>query len=266
VDRSQSQLDYTKRSSSRGRALLACLLLVLGLFLTPLDAWGYRPFVSTDAAVADPKEVEIELGYFNLQRAKRENTFSIPKLVLNYGLLRDVEIVGEFRVERSPTANWDVVDPGLFLKAVLKEGILQEKNGIGFAVEAGPLLPSTAKEERKFGFEGIGILSGQLAALTYHVNFGGGVDRAETNPFAVWGMILELPVVPKFRLVGEVTGESIQSKKPNNSALFGFIWQPTSSNVFLDAGVRRGISRVAPDWQFTMGLTFGFSLSGAARP
>jgi hypothetical protein len=39
-------------------------LLVILLF--PAWAWAYRPFVSTDAAVADPKEFEIELGYFNL--------------------------------------------------------------------------------------------------------------------------------------------------------------------------------------------------------
>jgi hypothetical protein len=32
------------------------------------------------------------------------------------------------------------------------------------------------------------------------------------------------------------------------------------SNLFFDAGVRRGISRGAPDWQFTAGLTVGFSL------
>ncbi len=242
------------------------LLLISVLLLSTSQAWGYRPFVSTDAAVAGPKEVEIEFGYFNLERVKRENTFSIPKLVLNYGLLRNVEIVGEFRVERSPTANWNVVDPGLFVKGVVKEGILQEKEGIGFAVEAGPLLPSTVPGERKFGFEGIGIVSGQLAALTYHVNFGGGVDRAKTNPFGVWGMIVELPVVSKFRLVGEVNGESIQGRRANNSALFGFIWQPTSSNVFLDGGVRWGISRVAPDWQFTMGLTFGFSLPASTKP
>jgi len=30
----------------------------------PVSAWAYRPFVSTDAAVADAKDGEIELGYF----------------------------------------------------------------------------------------------------------------------------------------------------------------------------------------------------------
>ncbi len=242
-------------------------LVAVSILVFPFSAvWAYRPFVSTDAAVADPEQVEIELGYFNLERTKRENTFSVPKAVLNYGLLTDVEIVGEFRVERDPTARWNLADPALSVKAVLREGVLQEKEGMSFAVEAGPLLPSTIQGERKFGFEGTGILSGQLSKLTYHINLGGGVDRANSNPFVAWGTILELPVTPKFRVVGEINGESVRTERANNSALFGFIWQPTSSNYSLDAAVRRGISRAAADWQFTMGLTFAFSLPYSGKP
>ena len=38
------------------------VVIAAGFLLLPTCAWAYRPFVSTDAAVADPKEVEIELG------------------------------------------------------------------------------------------------------------------------------------------------------------------------------------------------------------
>ncbi len=241
------------------------LLCALSLFLPAAAAWGYRPFVSTDAAVADPKVMEVELGYFNLERAKGENTFIAPKVVLNYGIIRDLEVVGEFEVAKSPGEGLQLVDPGLFLKAVLKEGVLQEQEGLGFAVEAGPLLPSTVQGEGRLGFEGIGILSGRLAPLTYHVNFGGGVDRAEGNPFAIWGVIVELPVFPDFRLVGEINGESVKTKLANTSGLFGFIWKPPSSNVLFDAGIRRGISSGAPDWRFTIGLTFSFSVLSSTR-
>ena len=243
------------------------LLLTFVLLLPASHAWGYRPFVSTDAAVADPKEMEIELGYFNLKRAAKENTFIVPQLRLNYGFTRNWEVVGEFEIEQSQDEEVQIVNAGLSLKAVLKEGILQNKDSIGFAVEVGPLLPSTAPGERRFGFEGIGIVSGRLSPFTYHVNFGGGVDRAKTNPFAIWGMIVELPVLPNFRLVGEVNGESVEGELADNSGFLGFIWQPPSSDVFIDAGGRRGISRAASDWLFTMGLTWSFSLpsiSGAA--
>ena len=213
--------------------------------------------MSTDAAVADQREVEIELGYFNLDRAHRENTISTPHVVLNYGVAKNLELVAEFNLEVSPHV--EITDPNLSLKGVLKEGVLQDKPGVSVAVEAGPLLPSTLPHEDRFGFEAIAIVSGKLAPVTLHINGGGGLDRTGRG-FAVWGVISELPLHSKLRLVGEINGQSTEGERPNNSALLGIIWQPTSKNLFLDAGVRHGITRAAPDWQFTLGVTFGFPL------
>ena len=44
-------------------------LLMIVLRFPVTDAWGYRPLVSTEAAVADPQDMEIELGYVTLKRA-----------------------------------------------------------------------------------------------------------------------------------------------------------------------------------------------------
>jgi hypothetical protein len=232
------------------------------VLLLPAVAWAYRPFVSTDAAVADPKEVEIELGYFNLDRSHGDNIISTPHTVFNYGVAKNLEVVAEFNLAVSPTV--EVTDPSVSLKAVLKEGVLQDKPGVSVAVEAGPLLPSTLPHEHRVGFEAVGIVSGKLAVLTLHVNGGGGVDR-RGELFGVWGLIGELPISAKLRLAGEVNGESAQNERPNNSGLLGLIWRPTDENLSLDLGVRHGISRAAPDWQFTLGLTFGFSVPTVSR-
>jgi hypothetical protein len=143
--------------------------------------------------------------------------------------------------------------------------VLQERDGVGFAVEAGPLLPSTIRGDDGVGFEAIGIATARLAPFTVHVNLGGGVDRSAARPFGVWGVIGELPVHPKLRVVSEVTGESVRGERANNSILLGVIWQPWSRNVYWDAAVRRGITRDAPEWEVTTGVTFGFSLPGARR-
>lgn len=246
----------THEGWSRVIVTVATLLEIVG---NSAPALGYRPFVSTDAAVVDPREVEVELGYFNLERADEENTFITPQVVFNYGLVRGLEVVGEFAIAKPPERNARLVDPALFLKAILNEGFLQQKNGVSFAVEAGPLLPAATAEEKKFGFEGIGIVSGRLSTLTHHINLGGGIDRTDANPFVVWGVIVEFPVLANFRLVGEINGESMEGKRPDNSGLFGFIWRPAASEVLVDIGIRKGISREALNWQFTAGLTFGFS-------
>jgi hypothetical protein len=133
------------------------------------------------------------------------------------------------------------------------------------AVEAGPLLPSTVKGARGVGFEGSGILSARLAPVTVHVNVGGGVDRSDARPFVTWGVIGEVPLTARFRFVSEVNGEGTKGQRPNNSVLVGFIWQPSTANIFLDAAMRRGISSGAPDWEFTAGVTFGFKLAPSHR-
>ena len=233
------------------------------MLLVPASAGAYRPFVSTDAAVADPRQIEIELGYFNLERTCRQNRMTTPSVVLNYGFAKNLELVGEFGVESSP--DFEITDPALSLKWVLKEGLLQDKNGASVAVEAGALLPSTLPGEHAVGFAATGIVSARLAPFTVHVNVGGGLDRDERHGFAVWGVIGELPVHPQLRLVGEVNGESTQGERPQNSALLGVIWH-TAKNLSLDAGVRHGISRAAPDWQVTIGLTWSFALpTGSPR-
>jgi hypothetical protein len=255
-------------SQSTGTPLWAvaagcCLLL---WFIAPSSSWAYRPFISTDAAVADPHEVEIELGSFTLERQKGENAFIVPRVVLNYGLFKNWEAVAEFAVRRTPDADVDVVDPAVFLKGVLKEGALQGKEGVGFAVEVGPLLPSTEKGERRFGFEGIGILTGKLGPFMFHLNGGVGVQRSNAAVVGIWGLIGELPVARGVRIVGEVNGEKPRREDQHHSALLGVIWQPwASTNMWFDAGVRRGFTSGVPDWQFTAGLTFGFSLSSPAE-
>jgi hypothetical protein len=124
------------------------VLVLLGLLAS--SAWGYRPFVSTDAAVVERARMEIELGYLTLVRTQGENTFMIPQVVFNYGLTSTLELVGEFKGEEAPGTAPQLVDPALSLKAVLREGILQEKAGVSIAVETGLLLPATVPGERRF--------------------------------------------------------------------------------------------------------------------
>src|SRR5690349_18352257 len=111
---------------ARDAARSGTLGLVL-LCLLASSAWGYRPFVSTDAAVAERARMEIELGYLTFVRTQGENSFVIPQVVINYGLAQRLELVGEFQAEESPETAPQLVAPALSVKAVLREGILQEK-------------------------------------------------------------------------------------------------------------------------------------------
>jgi hypothetical protein len=173
---------------------------VLVGFLAPSLCWAYRPFIATDAAVADPREVEIELGYFTMDRANGKNAFTIPHVVLNYGFFKGWEAVAEFAVLRSPGGDLGLIDPSLSVKGVLREGALQDKSGVSIAMEVGPLLPSTQTGQRHFGFEGTGIASAKLGPFTFHVNAGLGVSRSTGDLSGIWGVIGELPLM--YREIG----------------------------------------------------------------
>lgn len=72
-------LRKTKRSLNnfwhKHKSISCCLIVLFSLFAFSSGAWAYRPFVSTDAAVSEPKKTEVELGFLIFHT--REKTRSI---------------------------------------------------------------------------------------------------------------------------------------------------------------------------------------------
>lgn len=246
------------------KAILRNLFLssIVSIILVAISryAFAYRPFISTDAAVAQKGKLEIELGLFEITRERGKNEIIVPSLRLNYGILKNWEIVGEFDVQvfkEGEDRNLELREPALFLKGILREGILQNKEGPSFAIEFGVLFSSTVVEERKAGLEGIAILSDNISDLfLYHINVGGELDRENFDLNAIWGTIIEYPFEGRFRLVGEVNGTIKNSGNHEVFGLIGFIWE--INGVAIDFGVRKGLSDAATDWELTTGVTFSF--------
>jgi hypothetical protein len=75
-----------RRSSLPQRSLVA--VFAAGLLLGwSSQAVAYRPFDGTDAAVADPGEIELELQPAGAQWSRGQNLLIAPAVVLNYGFL-----------------------------------------------------------------------------------------------------------------------------------------------------------------------------------
>src|SRR5215213_8545859 len=111
----------------RRTAATVCIWLWIG---SPMVAFAYRPFNSTDAAVARPGELEIELGPVGFLKTSPERFLVAPSTILNLGIVRDWEIVLEGKhfilVDGSPgEARFRLVDTGLLIKGVVREGSLQ---------------------------------------------------------------------------------------------------------------------------------------------
>ncbi len=229
-------------------------------------AFAYRPFVSTDAAVADRGEVEIELGMAGFRGPHRSATIDVPHLVVNLGVGHDLELVGEFTLatdlahdpNEEPTR---FEDSGVSLKWVARDGILQDGSGVSLAFELEALLPTLRGQDRP-GAQLVGIVSDRTLGWTYHLNAGALVEPRGSDPGAVWGVIVERPLGGPLRAVAEINGESVRGSRPNNSALVGATWSLTAPAPFhelsFDLGVRHGLSSAADDWGGTAGVTFAF--------
>src|SRR5665213_2209087 len=110
--------------------------LLAGFPLWPSSAFAYRPFDSTDPAVADLGDIEVEFSPASFRHEKAGETWIGPATRLNYGFAQAWEIVLEGQAEHPSFARSALVDNELSLKTVLREGSLQDKSGLSLATEA----------------------------------------------------------------------------------------------------------------------------------
>ena len=75
------------------------------------SALGLRPFVSTDAAVAGTGDVEIEFGYMGFRADPAGATILAPEVMINLGVVRNVEAVVQSTLANDVTPRRGVPSP-----------------------------------------------------------------------------------------------------------------------------------------------------------
>ena len=136
-----------------------------------VSAYAYRPFDGTDAAVANPGEVEIELQPAGRLQEGAQKTLVAPAVTLNYGFIDGWEVVlqGQWQTPLSPSGPGSLANAGVFLKGVIVPGSLQDKPGPSVATEFGLLLPDSTGDSR-LGASVAGIVSQRWEGGTIHLN------------------------------------------------------------------------------------------------
>lgn len=241
------------------RLALAALLIVACCD----TAFAYRPFDGTDAAVAEPGLVEIELGPAQYVEQGSDRSLVAPTVIFNYGIAERWEVVLQSELIHSlmeDSRRTSLRGSGLFLKGVLREGSLQGKSGPSIATEFGFLLPSInddpANGTAGTGGSLAGIVSQQWPWMTVHLNVAASITRQQTADAFV-GMILEGPRDWPLRPVAEVFYERDFVGVTTTSALVGAIWQ-VRDNIAFDVGLRAAQVNDQPLREVRFGVTFGF--------
>jgi hypothetical protein len=227
----------------------------------PRPARAYRPFDQTDAGVAETHDVELELGPVGLLHDPTGWSY-IPGLILNYGVIHRVELVFDAHhafVWGGPDveARRRQLDSGLFAKAVVREGALQDRPGPSVAIEAGALLP-TVPVAGGAGVAVTAIASQRWPALTLHLNAEGDYTRDGTFAF-IGGFIAEGPDAWTVRPVAEFLFSREASLPATVSGLAGAIWRVTAHLSF-DAAGRLADQEGERELEIRAGLTWSFPI------
>jgi hypothetical protein len=225
-------------------------------------ARAYRPFNSTDAAVAGAGEIEIELGPVGFLKEGGERFLVAPSLILNWGLAPQWELVLEGRhfVRLGDTNGGPrlaVEDAALSLKTVLREGALQEKSGISVAAEMSALLPAT-NGDGGAGAELAVIASQRWDAVTIHLNGAASWTRAHTSGVFA-GLIAEAHDAWAIRPVAEIFLEAEHDVPATVSWLAGAIWR-LREDFSIDAAVRLARAGPVGTTEIRAGLTWAFAV------
>lgn len=229
----------------------------LAILVVAAPAHAYRPFDGTDADVSDFHEVELEIGPVGYLRQQHDSGVIAPALIINYGFLPRWEVVlqgtGIYGAASSPR----FVDGGVFLKHVLREGILQGKTGISLASEVGVLLPTFGPPEP---VDNTGVYMGFIASYKWplfmmHLNVA--LSRnTDAQPDVFVSTILEGVPDARVRPVAELYIER-EAGSTIPSALVGFIGRACESFTF-DAATRIGWFQGAPLFEVRAGFTWSF--------
>jgi len=224
-------------------------------------ALAYRPFDSTDADVAKAGELEIELGPVQWLRENGKRFLQVPAVIANFGLERSRELVieGRHEVALDPEPGEPrsaLVDNGVFIKQVLRRGVLQDEPGLSVATEYGVLLPDVHGEHGT-GASVAGIVSQRADAGTVHLNGVLSWTR-EHEPGLFLGAILEGPYSWTVRPVAEVFADQAKGSSRVTSGLVGAIWRVRDGLSF-DVGLRSAKAGDDQVHELRLGLTWAFS-------
>jgi hypothetical protein len=230
-------------------------IFALAVLAWPSTALAYRPFDSTDAAVADLGNIELEFSPLSYRHDDLGRTWIAPAARFNYGFAKTWEVVLEGQAEHPQRGPSVLVDNALSLKTVLREGSLQDKDGLSLATEAGVLLPGV-NDEKGVGASWAAIAGQRWGWGAVNLNATAALTRDQHGEILL-GAIIEGPDKWKVRPVGELIYNHTFGGQNEFATLAGVIWK-VGDKLSFDLAVRQGSIGSRPETEIRTGLTVAF--------
>ena len=229
------------------------ILVLLSLVTWPCSAFAYRPFDSTDAAVAEMGKWEVELAPLSWRHNDEGSQWVAPALILNYGFAPRWEVVIEGRNTVFDRGGDEFSDAAVSVKTVIREGSFQDKSGVSLGSEFSVLLPGIRADDGA-GLEWTLLASHRQDWGAWHFNLGPMLTR-DGRGGMVAGGILEGPQSWPVRPVAEIRFEKSFGGEEMIAGLVGLII-PVRDGLAFDIGLRHAREGGRPDEQLRAGVTF----------
>ena len=235
--------------------------------LIPSSTFAARPLTTEDTGTVEKGEFQLETGFDFAREDNHDKEFA-PSITLTYGLLSRMDLgIGSGYLFVHPAEGKKKENGFADTELKAKYRLMDEKGWTpSFAVMGKVKIP-TASESKDLGsgktdFNMIAIFQKNLSKrLTLYLNLGYtfiGEHRANNEfNYSIAGQFV---LSDKWALVGEIVGvNNFNGRKGDDplSALLGTQYLITNKLVW-DVGVELGMSKAAPDFRITTGLTLLF--------
>ncbi len=237
------------------------------LFFFSSPVFASRPLTTDDAGTVQKGEFQVETGFDFARQDHREAEIS-PSLTVSYGLLEkmDVWIGSEYLFVRHEEGENE--ENGLGDTALrLKYRFFDEADGMPAFAVSGMLKVPTASESKGLGsgktdFSINTILTKNLGErLVLHLNLGYTfIGEKHCSNELNYSLAAQFILTDRWALVGEVVAMNHLNGRHGDDPLSGLVgtYYLITDKIIWDAGIGIGMSRAAPNFQFTTGFTLLF--------
>lgn len=238
------------------------------IFFSSATTDAARPLTTDDAWTVGKGEFQLEAGFDALRQDNHDREYS-PSLTLTYGLLKRMDLgIGSGYVFSHPKE--DKRENGMDDTEIkLKYRWMDEKDWRPAFTVSGILKIPTASESKGLGsgqtdFGVNAILTKTLGKKwAVHLNLGYTfIGEDHVNNELNYSLAAQFLLTDKWALVGEVVGVNNFNGRHGDDPFSGLIgtYYSITDKIIWDAGVEIGMSKAAPDFRFTTGLTWLFEL------
>ena len=235
-------------------------------FLYVSNAFSARPLTTDDAYTVERGQFQLETG-FDISRHDSHDREYSPSLMLTYGFLENLDIgLGGGYLFFHPKEGKK--ESGLAdTELKLKYRPIDEKGWRpAFAITGTLKIPTASKTkglgsgQTDFGINTI-VTKNLSKRIALHLNLGYtfiGEDKVDNELNSSLGG--QFILSNKWALVGEIVGANNLNGRKGDDPLSGLIgtYYFVTDKMIWDVGLEIGMSKAAPDFRFTTGITFLF--------